>query len=318
MPDRAFAARLLAKGKFVARTLVGFALATTALHAHVVSMSTGELRVDGPTAVYELRMPMVEIATLANPETVLMDHVRFANAIRTSVQCHPEDATYVCEAAYEFPGLFDRLDVECTLYRITVPNHVHLLTAMQGPRSDQAVFDQSFTRAEVRFHSPSPAEVIARDLGAGSWRALTSAAGMLFLASLVIAARSGREAVLFLAMFIAGEWTVRWIAPRLPWQFSPRFLEAAMALTVAYLAIEILLLPEAGMRWMVVLAIGLLHGLYFAGYPGPYLAGAAIFQIVLVTLLYFVIRGISLSVRRGSAWILLASGLGWFALRVVR
>ena len=37
-------------------------LVTGPVYAHVVSMSTGELRVDGPTATYELRMPMYEVA----------------------------------------------------------------------------------------------------------------------------------------------------------------------------------------------------------------------------------------------------------------
>ena len=48
--------------------------AAPALYAHVVSISTGEIRLDGPTAVYELRIPMYEAARAANPQTALLDH----------------------------------------------------------------------------------------------------------------------------------------------------------------------------------------------------------------------------------------------------
>jgi hypothetical protein len=290
---------------------------STPLWAHVVSLSTGDLRVDGPTAEYELRMPMYEIAHVAHPETELIDHIRFDGARRTSTQCREEDGTYVCLARYEFPGLIDRLEVECTFYEITVPNHVHLLRATQGSNSDQAVFDSSFPRSELRFRPPSRGELLMRELVAGIWRAVTTPAA-LFLLSLVIAARSGREAVLLVAMYVAGEWLVRPLAPRIPWQLSPRFIEAAMALTVAYLAVEILTLPDAGKRWLVVLVLGLFHGLYFAAFPATYMAGAALVQAALVAALVWILaRWATPVTRRAAAWVLLGAGLGWFATRLI-
>lgn len=285
--------------------------------AHVVSMSTGELRVDGPLAVYELRMPMYEVAHVTNPETALIEHIRFDDAHRTSAKCHEEDGTYVCVAHYEFPGLVDRLDIECTFYQVTVPNHVHLLRAVQGVNSDQAVFDQSFPRAEVRFRPPSRTELVLREVGLGLWRAIRSPVA-LFLLSLVIAARSGPEAVVLTAMYVAGEWLMRLIAPRIPWQLSPRFIEAAMALTVVYLAVEILTLPAAGKRWAVVLVLGLFHGLYFAAFPPAYLAGAVMVQAAVVALLFWIfMRWATPVLRRAGAWGLLAIGLGWFVSRLV-
>ena len=161
------------------------------LYAHVVSMSTGELRVDGPLADYELRMPMYEIAHVSNPET-LLDHIRFAGAHRVSSNCHEENGTYVCAAHYEFSGLIDRVEVECTFYQVTVPNHVHLLRAVQGSNGDQAVFDQTFPRAELRFRPPSRFEILSREMLAGLWRAIVSPAA-IFLLVLMVAARSARE-----------------------------------------------------------------------------------------------------------------------------
>lgn len=286
--------------------------------AHVVSMSTGELRVDGPTAIYEMRIPMYEVAHVVNPETALIDHIRFEGAHRISSHCHVEEDTYVCVANYEFPRLIDRLEVDCTLFAITVPNHVHLLHAVQGANSDEAVFDQTLSRAEIRFHPPSRLEIITRDAGAGIWRALVGPSAV-FLLILILAARSRREAILLTGMYLAGEWLMRPLAPRIPWQFSPRFVEAAMALTVAYLALEILILPDAGKRWIVVLALGLFHGLYFAAFPPAYLAGASIMQIVAIAaLVWATLRWAMPVIRRAAAVALLLVGLALFAARLIR
>ena len=146
-------------------------------YAHVVSMSSGELHVEGRSATYELRIPMYEVAHVTNPETALLDQLKFEGARRTSSNCQEQDGTYICRADYEFTApVPDKIEVECTLFQVTVPNHVHLLYAVQGPNSDQAVFDQSFRRAEVRFHPPSRAELIAKAAAAGIARLPAQAA----------------------------------------------------------------------------------------------------------------------------------------------
>lgn len=290
----------------------------TPLWAHVISISTGDLRVDGPTAVFELRIPIYEIAHVDHPETALIDHIRFAGARRTSENCHAEQDDYVCVANYEFPSLIDHLDVECTLFAVTVPNHVHLLHAVQGANSDDAVFDQTLTRAEIRFHPPSRLETAARDAIAGIRRAVAGISA-LFLVILVLAARSAREALLLAAMYVTGEWVMRPLAPLIPLQFSPRLVEAAMALTVAYLALEILLLPKAGNRWAVVLALGFFHGLYFAAFPPAYLAGAALTQAAILAVLAWVaLRFATPLVRRAGAAAILVAGLGLFGAQMIR
>ena len=46
--------------------------------AHVMSMSSGDLAIDGARAHYELRMPLYEVADVTSPERTLLEHVRFA------------------------------------------------------------------------------------------------------------------------------------------------------------------------------------------------------------------------------------------------
>src|SRR6202011_6078350 len=142
--------------------------------------------------------------------TALLDQIKFEGARRTSSKCQEQDGAYICRADYEFDRpVPDKIEVECTLFQVTVPNHVHLLYAVQGPNSDQAVFDQTFRQVEVRFHPPSRAELIAKDGAAGIGRLLKSVSGLLFLVVLVLAARSIREAGILMVAFLAGEWLAR-------------------------------------------------------------------------------------------------------------
>jgi HupE/UreJ protein len=283
-------------------------------YAHVVSMSSGELHVNGRTATYELRIPMYEVAHVTNPETALLDQVKFEGARRTSSNCQEQDGTYVCRADYEFDRpVPDKIEVECTLFQVTVPNHVHLLYAVQGPNSDQQVFDQTFRQVEVRFHPPSRAELIAKAAAAGIARLFRSVAGLLFLAVLVLAARNTREMGILTIAFLAGEWLARPLSPRIPMSFSPEFLEAVLALTVAYLAAEIVFLPDSQARWAVVPILGIAHGLPFSAFPPSYLTSASITQAVILVALWLVARKMPTAWRRPAAGVLLVAGIGWFA-----
>lgn len=308
------------------------ALVAMPLTAHMVSMSTGDLKVDGAHATYELRMPMYEIAHVHDPSHTLLSRVRFESggvwAKPSNEKCGQQQDTYVCTADYQFPTPIDSVQVECTLASVTVPNHVHLLRAYRGDKSDQAVFDLSYTKAEVRFRPPTAFETAVREISAGLMRAAGGLAPLLFLVSLVLAARSRRELLALTGSFITAEALACAIAPSLRVSFSPRFIEAAAALTIAYLAFEIVLLPQSGMRWLVVAVLGLFHGMYFAAFLNesgyhvvPFLSGVIVCELFVIALFGFVLnRIVRLSFLRGAvpvaASVLLAIGVAWFFLRL--
>jgi HupE / UreJ protein len=288
--------------------------------------------VEGTRASYELRMPMYEVAHVNQPGHTLLDHVRFeSNGVwgKPSGQtCRQDQDTYICTAEYEFPAPIETVQVDCTLASVTVPNHVHLLRAYRGDKSDQAVFDISYTQAELRFRPPTAFETAIREISAGFMRAAGGLAPLLFLVSLVLAARSGRELVALTASFFAAEALACAIAPRVTFSLSPRFIEAAAALTIAYLAFEIILLPQSSMRWLVVAVLGLFHGAYFAafltesGYHlATFLTGVVICELLLIGLFAFLLdRLVRFSFLRRAvpvaASLLLAVGVGWFFLRL--
>jgi hypothetical protein len=307
---------------------------TPVLFAHMMSMSTGDLTVTGDRTHYELRMPIYEIAHVRDPERSLFENIHFSSggteARLTNRACRENAGAgvYLCTADYQFAAPVDRVEVECTFHSVTVPNHVHLLRAQNGEKRDQAFFDYSFSRATLRFVPPSAAEVAATQAGSGAMCAIGGIVQILFLASLVLAARSRRELLALAGMFLAGQIASTVVVPLTGWQPASRFVEAAAALTIAYLAVEILMLPQAGSRWLVAGVLGIFHGLYFelflrnTGYgPGWVLTGAGLTELAVIALLGLIFSRIgriaaALKPLQVSASLLLAFGMVWFYLRL--
>jgi hypothetical protein len=314
--------------------LIGCGLLATPAFAHVMSMSSGDLTIHGARAHYELRLPLYEITHVRNPEQALFDHIHFSSAGRPAglldKSCREDvrQDSYLCAADYDFAAPVETLDVDCTFYAVTVPNHVHLLRVENDGKRDQGLFDISFPNATLRFRPPSEFETAAAQTGAGLMRALGGPVQVLFLAGLVLAARTRRELMLLAAMFVTGQMVSALVVPLMRWQPPPRFVEAATALTLAYLAVEILALPHAGMRWVVMAVLGGFHGLYFelflrtSGYRPVYvLTGAAFGEILAIAALGFLFSRLRkpLAALRPvpvSASIMLLIGMVWFFLRL--
>jgi hypothetical protein len=312
------------------------ALLPAVLQAHMVSMSSGELRVTGNRATFDLRMPLYEIEHVKNPETALFSQLRFNSGgvagklLERTCREEREDGAYRCKAAYEWPAPVEEVDAYVGFHKVTVPNHVHLLHAFREDKSDQLVFDFSNAGQLIRFRPPTAFETWMTSMGSGFARVFSSAASVLFLGCLVMAARHRRELWWIAAAFLLGEIAAALAVPHTPWNPAPKFVDAAMALTVAYLAVEILLLPEAGQRWLVAAALGSLHGLAYAVYlvgagfsPAPVLLGVTLADILTLSvfaLLLWKLRtwfpALAATALRISAAVLLVTGLAWFCLQL--
>jgi hypothetical protein len=171
-------------------------------------------------------------------------------------------------------------------------------------------------------------EIAMAQSAAGFARALGGAVQVLFLAAIALAGRSRKELAALAAMFVAGQAAALAILPRISWQPAPRFVESAMALALAYLAVEILLLPEAGARWAVAGILGLFQGMYFdlfaqsTGYRSALvLAGAVPAEAIGIGILALAmsqLRRFAKVLRpvQVSAAALLVFGMTWFFLRL--
>ncbi len=319
-----------------AAALAVFAAASLAapLAAHMMSLSTGELRVHDDRAEYELRIPLYEITHVKEPDKTLLENFRLydgrAEAKLVKHFCQPSAAqdAYLCRAEYQFPGPIKDLQVECTFAAVTVPNHVHVLHAERNGLSDQAIFDFSYTRLPLRFTPPGRAAMAFSQVWAGMLRAAAGAAQLLFLLALAMASRRRRELYTLAGAFLAAECASALYITYGSWSPAPRFVEAAAALTVAYLAIEILLLPEAGHRWAVAAALGVFHGFYFGLFlrdsqlhPLPVLGGVLITELLLLALFAWLLARLERAASqlrpiRAAAGVLLVVGMAWFFLRL--
>ncbi|MBL8232349.1 MAG: HupE/UreJ family protein [Bryobacterales bacterium] len=306
------------------------------LYAHVVSMSTADLEVKGSQATYTLRMPLYELQHVAGPEKTLFDHLRFVSGgvqgTLISKQCREdkEDGAFLCKAEYQWKEPVDAMEIVCTFHSVTVPNHVHLIRAVKDGKSDQAVFDFSNQKAQIRFRPPTRFEQWITAAGSGIARAFSSAAAVLFLACLALAARNRNELVWITIAFFIGEAISAVVVPLTPWNPAPRFVDAALALTIAYLAVEILSLPAAGQRWIVCGVLGAFHGLSYAiyltatGYDAlPVLTGVAISNLAAVAFFAFLFSRIARGLAeiapiasKVAASLLLLTGLFWFYQRL--
>ncbi|HZT38081.1 MAG TPA: HupE/UreJ family protein [Bryobacteraceae bacterium] len=304
------------------------------LFAHVVSLSTGEAALTGRRLDYELRMPLYEAAHMEQPERDLFENLHFSSggerARLVERGCRAQDGNLECRGAYLFPKPVDVIEVECTFAYVTVPNHIHMLRARRGSRVEQVTLDASSTKAEIRFRDLTSAERAERAASSGFLAGLRGVAHLLFLLALAAAVPERRRFVASVLCFLAGEAAGRLLGPHAPWPLSPRFIEAASALTVAYLALEALMVPNAGGRWIIAGLCGGIHGLSFPALSDggwiaaiSFLAGVFAAQggfAVVLTWLARVLRpgrafG-GLQAARALASLLAIIGLGWFLLRL--
>ena len=177
------------------------------------------------------------------------------------------------------------------------------------------------TAASLESSTTTAAEQVADSAAAGVQWLLTTPVMLLLLVSIVVASRTAKEFTVFAVCFFLGQ-LVPLLNLTIAGKFNPKFLELASALAVAYLAVEILFLPKAGTRWLVVAIVGLFPGLALAAMvqqtelsaAGVWL-GAMLTEAALAALGGFVWLRTSHKWERPMGWLLLLLGAAWFAFR---
>lgn len=299
--------------------------------AHVLSVSQGSLQVQGNRVLYGLRMPLAEVPDVADPHAALLDAVQVWDggemAERGPRECSEQQGQelLVCEATFLFAEPPDRVSVRCDFPSVTVAHHIHILRSGTGEVARQTVFDITSREAEIRFTPPTLAETIATVVLAGIRKTVTSPELILFLAALVLAGRGRQEVVTCVAAFMTAQTGVAVAGNFLEWTLPPNFLETAAALTVAYVAAEVVFLPDSSHRWVVCGAMGCFHGLFLSALlitadlqAGYFLPGALGTEALVVCLLGALrLRWVKGRSEQLAGLLLLVLGLGWFGLRLV-
>jgi hypothetical protein len=275
------------------------------LAAHMVSLSSGQMEISGTTAQLVLRVPSYEVP---EGEKTLGDAYRIAGATLSGRTCRTESEELVC--TYRFANVPAAARVVCRLAEVLVANHVHVLTVQREGAIARHVFSGSEREADLRFDGGVDP---LRDAWDGLRQAFSGWARLLLLFTVGFAARRRREAAAFVLSLGAGQGAALWLG--LP--ASPRFVEAAAAIGVGYLAFEVWLLPEAGHRWAAVAGVGLLLGLGVpAGGSGAFYGSLVAGSVSAAG----VVGGFTLARRsyaRQAAMALLLLAVGWFAAELL-
>ncbi len=149
---------------------------------------------------------------------------------------------------------------------------------------------------------------------------------LAFLLALLVAARTVRSLVGVVTAFTAAH-TLTLASAALGWIDAPgRLVELAIALSIAYVGAESLLVRRPGARWAEAFGFGLIHGLGFAGFVGE--------SLIVEPLKLTALAGFNLGVELGQLAAVLAAALvlrwlpgdrdyqgdpkGWFAPRWLR
>lgn len=306
-------------------------LSAPVANAHVMSASQGTLQLNGNEVRYELRMPLYEIADIDSPESTLLEAFRVRSEsgepIVSTGSCaeDPAQELYVCQASFTFAQPPRSVRVSCEYASVIVSNHVHILRSGEGESARQTIFDIASPEAEIRFAAPVASEIFRSQFEAGARRVILHPILALFLFALTLSARTPREAQKIVAAFVAVEVSAALVFQAVALPAPARFVEAAGALTIAYLAVEILLLPNAGKRWLIAGGMGLFHGLLFGGFlrqaelqPLYFLSGVVLCELILLAILGAIRRQIrSRRSEQLAALLLLVIGLGWFLIRLL-
>lgn len=270
----------------------GLSLASEA-RAHALGLSQGEYRRTDQGLSAELTFAKRELAALlrtsgagragiATERAALQDLV--VRRIRVSSprgpcagtleRVHPvEGDGVVLSARYACPGdgttsLRVRLEVLTALAH----GHRHAARIVSGTHVAHALHFGSNASAEVPALTASATPDRPSSLPGfallGVEHILSGYDHLLFLFALLIVARRPSDLVKVVSAFtVAHSLTLAAsvlgvIAP------EPRFVEPAIALSVAYVGLENFFVRDAGRRWRVALCFGLLHGFGFAGVLG--------------------------------------------------
>ena len=304
-------------------------LAALPLCAHMVSMSSGTLRVEGTQLIYEARIPLYEIPNIPQFDKLLFDEVHFrsrsgdAKLTKSSCAADKAEGFYRCDASFTLAQPEEELEAYVGWHRVIAQNHTHVLSAMRGEVTAHAVLQASSPSAKLRFRPLTLTEQLSEGARAGGLWLLTTPVMFLLLVAMVVASRSWAEFKLLSACFVVGQ-ALPLLAASVTPVLNSRFLELASALAVAYLAVEILFLPQAGTRWLVVAVVGLLPGLALAAMvrqtelsgAGVWLGAQGIEVAVAAVCGYTWIRyGAGRGLDRTIGGLLLTLGAGWFAYR---
>ncbi|MGO9711742.1 MAG: HupE/UreJ family protein [Polyangiaceae bacterium] len=240
--------------------------------AHVVGVSRGEYRIAGSEVRAVLTFARAELAAasppLDAPAVLAGFDVRGDGAACTpalDAATTTEADGMILDAHWTCPRPFARVTIEMKLLASLAPGHRHVVRAQAGDATIDDVLYAKHPVLDASFESAPPRSRFVSFVGMGIEHILTGFDHLLFLLGLVLVARGVRSLVGVVTAFTVAHSITLALAATGVWAPSARIIEPAIALSIAYVGAENLLLRDTSKRWRLAFAFGLVHGFGFAG-----------------------------------------------------
>jgi hydrogenase/urease accessory protein HupE len=282
-----------------ATALLVFLLAASPARAHEVGLSRGEYAAAGASVTAQLTFARRDVITLvagldADHDGVLTaaelaqdrDGVNGAivgriKVVGDGVACPgelddarlAEDDGVTLRATYRCPAAPRSVHVDVGVISDLPMGHRHLahFNGVSGP-SDAviSVRNRSFAFESTPGQAPTEAPKASYRgklsfFPMGIEHILTGYDHLVFLLGLVIVGGRWRSLLMVVTAFTLAHSITLALAALGVWAPSPRIVEPAIALSIAYVGVENFFVKNAEKRWRITFPFGLIHGFGFAG-----------------------------------------------------
>ena len=273
--------------------IAGLAATERAARAHAVGISSGEYRLDGQTLYGDLGMAARELARwlpaldtnrdgdvaaeeLAANRDSLAQALAAGMTVTADGQACPGtldrawvqegDGGAIFQVHFSCPAAPKRLTIALPLLEGLAPGHRHMARLFWSGKAQQVVLDRAHARWTVLYGTSQSAPGVAWSmLKLGVEHILTGADHLVFLLGLILVGGRLRSLVGVVSAFTVAHSITLALAALSVFAPSPRLIEPAIALSIAYVGVENLFVADARKRWRVTFPFGLIHGFGFAG-----------------------------------------------------
>jgi hypothetical protein len=261
--------------------------------AHAVGVSSGEYRLDGAVVYGDLGMAARELArwlpaidadhdgtidatemeagraaigrALVSGLLVTADGKPCAGTLDRAWAMEA-DGGAVFQVHYVCPKAPAELTLALPLLDQLAPNHRHMARLFRAGKAQVRVLDRAHATWTLDGGGSGSALGMAwAMLKLGIEHILTGADHLVFLFGLILVGGRLRSLIGVISAFTLAHSITLALAALSIFAPSPRLVEPAIALSIAYVGIENLFVHDASKRWRITFPFGLIHGFGFAG-----------------------------------------------------
>jgi hypothetical protein len=264
-----------------------------AAFAHAVGVSSGEYRLDGKTVYGDLGMADRELARwlpaidtdhdgAISPDEITDGRETVAGALLGGLTVSADgkaclgsldrawvmegDGGAVFQVRYVCPEIPGRLALAMPMLDGLPPGHRHMARLFHAGKAQVSVLDRAHPVWTLDAGGASSSLAMAwAMLKLGVEHILTGADHLVFLFGLILVGGRLRSLIGVVSAFTVAHSITLALAALSIFAPSPRLVEPAIALSIAYVGIENLFVHDASKRWRITFPFGLIHGFGFAG-----------------------------------------------------